>query len=194
MFKVGDAVRLNHGWTRMVVIDVQGDEVTVKYDSEAYSVENRVTDWDFKNPQLTTNKYTRQQSGFTAWDGASPTKVYYTMPTAASWKVISGPYRGQVGTFLNTTSNGSFALEMEDHSILSFNPVNLEENVPATFLAKTVGSRYRCHYEVPAGANIRVGQVLVSKTGNVYVVIKTDTKERNPKSVFKGHRLVTADL
>lgn len=202
MFKIGDEVRLVRGWTRMVVIGFASNgHVIAKYDTDSYSSENRVTDWNFKNPHDSYNTQQRDPSGFVYWDGAPATKVYYTMPAKKYIVTVPGERLvGEIGTYLVTTQQGQIILQMDsDQEVFIFNSdecIPYTKPVPMTFAVKSVGSNYRCHYEVPTNivSSIKKGNVLVSDSGNMYMVTEMDTKAKRNKGPFKGTRLITAAL
>jgi len=198
MFKVGDEVRLNKGWTRMVVIQVKNNgDVKAKYDSESYSRERRVSDEDFKNPAHATNTYTRNQSGFTAWDGAKATEVFYKMGNqTAQYRLIEGPDAGTIGTYHGITAGGRTILEFPNGHVAQFPESAIEEVVDFTFEVRGfTNPRYTCSYRLPAEATkVKVGNILMSSSGNLYIVKKIHTRDRNPKKTFSGCRVVTESL
>lgn len=189
MHKVGDVVRLNRGWTPMIVLHIQDDgELWAVYASrhQYYPItREHYADWRH------AYSYHRPCSGFTAWDGEPiNTDWNYLMPRR--YRTIKGP--AAVGTYLNTTTAGHYALELDNGEVMAFKPEHLEEDIPDTFRVKSTSNNYSCHYEVPRGVNLNPGDVLISESNNVYVVLETDTKNRNPKGVFKGRRLLTESL
>jgi uncharacterized protein YodC (DUF2158 family) len=187
MFRVGDVVRLNRGWTPMIVLDIEDDgSVLAKY---ASNPSYPVCRWDYENPRDACH-YDRHYSGYTAWDGRPISKEHLTMPRR--YRTISGPK--EVGTYLNTTTAGAFVLELDGGRVATFDPRDLEEDIPDTFRVKAMANNYSCHYEMPEGVTIGRGDILVSDSANIYVVVETNTKNRNPKGVFKGSRLVKEEL
>lgn len=183
MFKIGQTVRLNRGHTPMLVLDIQNRVVFAKY-SNSHSFP--VTQWDYENPRASAS-YVRHETGFTAWDGAPISKEHYTMPTR--YRTLTGPYMS--GTYLNTTTQGDMVLEMDNGTVHAFKPHLLEEDLPNTFRVKSMVNNYSCHYEYPDQGTVQLGDILLSNSNNIYVVTEMDTKNRNPKAVFKGRRLVT---
>jgi len=189
MHQVGDVVRLNRGWTPMIVLHIDDD-------GELWSVYARrdahfhITRWHYQNYREAYS-YHRPMNGFTAWDGPPiNTDWNYIMPRR--YRTIKGP--AAVGTYMNTTSQGDYVLELDNGEVQAFKPKHLEEDLPDTFRVKATANNYSCHYEVPPGVVINVGDVLISSSNNVYVVLETETKNRNPKGVFRGRRLVTEAL
>lgn len=182
MFEIGDHVRLVRGWTLMTVIGFsrQG-EVIAQYGPDPHPE-------DLKYPEQALNTYTRFPNGFVHWDG-KPLKEN----KVKTYQINDGS--GRTGKFLNRTSNGAaFVLEFRDGTVEAFDPRELTEIVPVTFLAKAVGSSYAAHYLVPEGVTLKLNDMLLSSTGNVYVVSGLNTGSRNPKGIFSGVRIVTASL
>jgi len=108
------------------------------------------------------------------------------------YRTIKGP--AFAGIYMNTTSAGDMVLELDNGEVMVFKPHHLEEDIPDTFRVKATANNYSCHYEFPNGVDIKVNDVLISDSSNVYVVMETETKNRNPKGVFKGRRVVTEVL
>ncbi|MCA1806378.1 MAG: hypothetical protein LC687_00660 [Actinobacteria bacterium] len=186
-FKVGDIVRLNRGWTPMVVLAIEEDgKLLAKY---ANSASFPVCLWDYQNPRLAA-QYDRHFSGYTAWDGKPIAKEHFIM--TRRYRTISEPTES--GVYLNNTSTGLMVLEMDNGRVISFQPHQLEEDIPNTFSVKALNNSYNCHYIVPNGVSMSKGDMLISDSGNVYVVTKLDTKNRTPKGVFKGSRVITESL
>lgn len=200
MFKIGDEVRLNRGWTRLVVIEVlKNGTIRAKYDHDGLRVLERVKNTDFENPQHAHSTQLRNALGFTKWDGAPAKKVYYTMPGKTYYVTSPGEHPvGSTGTYLATDAEGHVVLQMYDRSICFFKPeeVSTSRIVPKTFAVKSVANNYRCHYEVPADKKgpIVPGALLLSESGNLYVVTHIDTKMQKNKGPFKGCRLITGSL
>ena len=190
-FKVGDLVRLIRGWTPMVIIQIKDGQILAKYANNSY---HPVTQEDFRNPCYcgTTSTYRRPLKGFVHWDGTPFPENKRVYPMARRYRTLIGT--PQVGTYLNTTSSGTFVLEMDSGAIGTYNPQQLEEDIPETFRVKATANNYSCHYEAPFGSSIQVGDVLVSDSSNVYVVLEVGTKSRNPKGTFKGRRIQTSAL
>lgn len=189
MHKIGDVVRLNRGWTPMIVLHIDDDEeLWAVYARRDFY--NPITRWHYTNYR-DAYSYHRHSSGFTAWDGAPiNTEWNYIMPTR--YRTLTTP--SKIGTYLTTTSNGFIVLEFSDGSVGTFHKTNLVEDIPETFSVKSLMSSYTCHYEYPHGALINESDILISESGNMYVVTKTATKYRNPKGIFKGSRLVKESL
>ena len=182
MFKIGDHVRLLRGWTIMTVIGFTNQgEVIAQYGPNPHPR-------DLKSPEQAMSTYTRYPCGFVHWDGEplkeSMMKIY---------QINDGTFRR--GKFLNRTSNGvAIVLEFPDGTVEAFDPCELTEIIPETFLVKAIGSNYPAHYFVPEGVTLKVNDMLMSSTGNVYVVKELNTKCRNPKGTFSGVRIVTKEL
>jgi hypothetical protein len=181
MIKVGDVVRLNRGWTAMIVLHITPDnEVWAKYasrDKHWPITEQTYEDW------RSAYSYHRDMSGFTAWDGE---------PINEEWNhIMPQRYRNHAGTIKGVlqgkTSNGMMILETDSGNITTFQPHELVEDLPDTFRAKAVsGGHYTCHYIAPTGVQIYLGDILVSDSGNMYRVMDVNTKARSNKGVFKG--------
>lgn len=193
MFNIGDEVRLARGWTRLVVIGFHPDgRIIAKYDSETYADMNRVKDWDFRNPLFASGTQKRIASDFVRWDGAPIKKVHYTMQDKvyrlkADHKV-KGILRGHAG-------NGNLLIEGPDGEIYNMEPRFVELDLPFTFSVKsTTNSGYTAHYILPAGASVRVGDLLHSNGGHTYRVTAIDTRAFNNKGTFKGVRLLTEPM
>lgn len=192
MFHIGDEVRLNRGHTRMIVIGFTAyGALIAKYDHGTNRDWSRVTLENYENPQA-AGSYTRPVSGFTAWDGA-PAERMHPMPTNRYRSIVGDPTL--YGDLRGRTSKGHFILEMDDGSMVTCPPDEVELDIPFTFSVKATGnSSYRCHYTVPFGAHIKIGDLLHSNGGHTYVVTAVDTKCANPKKEFKGVRLLTEAL
>ena len=187
--KIGDVVRLNRGWTPMIVLHIGDDgDVWAVYASrnEYYPItRNHYIEW------RPAHSYRRHHTGFSKWDGQPINYDWnYIMPRRYRKKSDAS----EAGVYLNSMRNGDFVLEMDNGSIGTFPQSQLVEDIPETFRVKSMHNNYSCHYELPAGVRIQTKDVLISDTGNVYVVLETGTLNRNPKGVFKGSRLVTAPL
>lgn len=179
--QIGDHVRLNKGWTLMTVIGYDGNEVIAQYGPDP-SPES------FDRPDLALSTYTRPHWGFTPWD-KEPVKV--TSKMAKTFQTKENLIRR--GTLLNKTSNGAYVLELEDGSVEAFDPNDIFEVVPFTFSVKSVSSNYRTHYLLESG-NVEVGNLLLSDSGNLYLVMEVDTRSARPKGTFQGVRLKTEAL
>lgn len=193
MHRIGDIVRLNRGWTPMCVIGISRDgDVIARYCKYSYSI----TEYCYKKPQHCYNKK-REQDEFTKWDG-NPLNFKVLKPMSLRYKTIftngtdnfSGVKRGE-------TASGLFIIESDSgpgEMVYPVHPDFLVEDIPYTFSVKSTANSHRCHYTLPHGANVNLGDFLGSKSGNTYVVTALDTKNRNPKGQFKGHRLVKEEL
>jgi len=187
--RVGDLVRLNRGSTPMIVLHIDPDNVIWA----VYA--NRDGNWPITKDHYKDYKhfasYHRHISGFTAWDGEPINKKWnYIMPRR--YRSIAHPNIS--GVYMNTATNGDMILELDDGKIQVFKPHHLEEDIPDTFRVKATGNNYSCHYQVPRGVTLQVGDILVSESASVYVVQEINTKNLNPKGVFKGRRLITEAL
>ena len=149
-----------------------------------------VTRWHYENYREAYS-YHRPCSGFSVWDGQPiNTEWNYIMPRR--YRTIKDP--AVAGIYMNTTTTGDIVLELDNGNVQVFKSHHLEEDLPNTFRVKATANNYSCHYEVPRGAVIKIHDTLISESGNVYLVMELDTKNRNPKGVFKGRRLLTVEL
>ena len=191
MFQVGDAVRLIRGWRRMVVIGFDSvGHVIAKYDHDRLWDYSRVHNSDFSYPLASTRTQIRSAPNFVKWDGDPVKKVFYTVSNR--YKSIKQPHIS--GEFLNTSSSGAIIIEQDNGSIVVLDAQDAARDIPFTFQAKSTNNSYSCHYTLPAGASVEVGDLLVSQSGNTYFVRAVDTQWPNPKGPFKGHRLVKESL
>ena len=192
MFHIGQVVRLNRGWTPMVVIRLNADgTLTAKYANNSWNpVRKEDYDCSPHRSYSSSNTYTRKVSGFTAWTGAPISKDNYIMTNR--YKSRSMP--DVSGSFLNTTSRGDIVIEDDKGGIHVLSPSDAARDVPFTFEVKAAHNNYRCHYTLPKGASVNIGDTLVSKSGNFYNVIALDTEHHNPKGEFKGQRVIKQEL
>lgn len=194
MHKIGDIVRLNRGWTPMCVIgfDNDGEVMASYFNYSGGSQPCSITQKSYKNPQDFYD-YIRPHNGFIVWDG-DHFKMKVPKPMPQQFKT-TGRFV-EFGTFLSQTSSGDVVLEMANGEVKVFKPSDIQENIPYTFEVKSVGQHhYKCHYSLPDGVTgVTKNDMLLSDSGNAYVVVRTDTAYRNPKGVFKGTRLVQQAL
>ena len=181
--RVGDTVRLVKGWTPMTVIGLTPDnEIIAQYGTNP-DLE------DLQNPERALSTYTRSHYGFTKWDG-KPVKGPNTM--AKRYQLIGTP---MIGTFMQLTTLGLIAIEFTDGTIGAFEPHQLIEYYPTTFAVKAVcGNQFKTHYIQPEGVEIKKGDMLASSSGNLYVVTDINTKNSGNIQVFKGQRVLMAQL
>lgn len=192
MFRVGEHVRLKNGHTRMVILHVQSYGVyRVKYDNPKWPV----SDSDFANPQTATNTYTRNERDLVKWDG---------LPGAyklSEGKTMSNRYRAKPlsglsieGENRGRTSTGLMIIETDKGELFTMDPTLMEVVIPYTFKVRGFANRsYYCHYTLPHGFSVGVGDVLVSSTGNAYIVEELNTNWSNPKGQFTGRRMAVAE-
>lgn len=175
--RVGDIVRLAKGWTPMTVIGLTPDnEVIAQYGTNPDRE-------DLRHPERALSTYTRPHYGFVQWD-SKPVKANIM---AKRYQVIGA---STIGTFMQITGQGRFALEFDDGSVAAFHPNDLFEVVPKTFAVKAVGgNNYKTHYLLPEGVEIKKGELLLSNSGNLYTVTEIDTRSQSAR-VFEGQRVV----
>lgn len=189
-FFIGQEVRLLRGWTRMIIIGFrQNGDIIAKYDRGQPGDWSTISLSDYKDPE-NNKSYARPQNGFKAWDG-KPAERMHIMPIQTyrlkADPTIKGELRGRTG-------NGDLLLETADGQVYTMNPKHVELDIPFTFSVKAMNTNYRCHYTLAAGASISVGDLLLSKSGNTYVVQQVNTKQLSPKGQFKGVRLLIQEL
>lgn len=191
MHRVGDVVRLNRGWTPMIVLHISEDEelyaIYARRNDDHYPITLR----HYENYR-DAYSYHRHTSEFTAWDG-KPINTEWNYIMTRRYRTTQGT--PQAGVYMNTTSNGDVILEMDiTREIKTFNPLHLEEDIPDTFRVRNTVNNYSYHYEVPSGVDVQVGDVLITDNNNIVIVLETKTKSRNHKGLFNGRRLVTEHL
>lgn len=189
MFNIGDVVRLNRGWTPMIVLNVEADgEVWAVYASrnQFYPIEP----WHYDEWRHAYS-YHRPTDGFTHWDG-DPINLNWNYIMPNRYKSLKQPHIS--GTFLNTSSSGQIIIETDRGDIVVLDAQDAARDIPYTFQAKATNNSYTCHYTLPDGASVQKGDLLISESGNTYVVKAVNTENINPKGVFKGHRVVKEAL
>jgi uncharacterized protein YodC (DUF2158 family) len=186
---VGSHVRLNSGWTRMVILSIDSSgKCHAAYWHKNYQPKFA---W-FENPREYSDQH-RHISDFTNWDGHPLARqLNEEFPMNPRFQMNSGALR--CGTYLTRTSNGDFVLEMDDNVVESFNPSELMEIIAYTAKVQSVKSSYTCEYSFAQGITVYEGELLISDSGNMYKVMKTNTMCRQVKKQFKGRRLVTEPL
>lgn len=190
MLKRGDVVRLNRGWTPMIVLYVDPDgEVWAVYASRSPDYHITEEHYYFWNIYAQTN---RPMSGFTLWDGA-PINLEWNYIMTNRYKSIKKPHVS--GVFLNTSSQGKIIIETDIGDIVVLDPEDATRDIPTTFRVKGMGSNYyTANYILPDGVDIAEGDMLISETNNVYVVTEMNTEALNNKGLFKGSRVVKSPL
>ena len=179
--QVGDIVRLAKGWTPMTVIGLTPDnKVIAQYGTNPFSE-------DLRHPERAHSTYTRPHYGFVRWDG-KPVKG----PTMSKrYQLINSSI---IGKFMQLTTQGLIALEFDDGTVGAFEPSKLVEVVPKTFALRIVGSGgYKTHCIQPEGVEIKKGELLLSNSGNLYIVTEIDTRSQSAR-VFEGQRVVLAQF
>lgn len=193
MFKLGDVVRLSRGWTPMIVIALhKNGTLTAKYANNCWDRVKR-SDYNCKanRSYSVTNSYTRAHSGFVPWTGAPISKENFIMPTR--YKSKNQPHIA--GEFLNNTRNGDVVIETDHNGIIILKADEAVLDIPTTFKVQSCNNRnYTAHYILPKGVTFTGGELLISDSGNIYVVTKLDTEAVNNKGVFCGKQIQTMDL
>lgn len=173
-FVVGDRVRLARGWTVMCVIHIDDDgNVRAKYANKNY---NPVTKEDFADPQYAESCYTRHFQGFVAWDG-DPNEGYIEMP-----KLNFKTPDGSLVSIRGNNKDGAKICEFEDGSVGVFQSSELTEIIPYTIGVKNIyGSGY--DFQISEDLEINKGDVLVGDNGELYTVVRLDTKSKRTKPI-----------
>ena len=186
--QIGDLVRLIRGHTAMVVLGISSTgQVHARY----FNKHNPILPAYYNSPYVHSN-YTRSQNGFVAWDG-HPIDKQKANNMQMNYVTCHGNTHRH-GVYLSRTSNGNIVLEMEDGTIEQFHKDDVRVHIPYTFSVKAVGKNYTCDYTIPRGVTIEKGDMLVSNSGNAYIVTRLDTRSTAPKKEFQGHRLVKESL
>lgn len=186
--ELGDIVRLNVGWTPMTVIGfTPADEVIAQYGTCP-------TEEDVRNPEYARSTYTRPHHRFTQWDGKNQyTKFPKGIKMARQFYVLGSA--AMIGSFMQTSTLGHFVLEFPDGLVAAYNPHELEEVTPKTFMVKgiTIGGKYS--FLNPQGVEFQKNEILLSDNGDMYIIIDVDTKNMsNSLRVFSGSRVQTTRL
>lgn len=191
MYQLGDIVRLDRGWTPLVVLHVSTTgQVRAKY---AKNPDFPVLREHYINPYCAQNCQTRHFSDFVPWDGRPISEKHYIMPRTNNY--ISN--NGQIfGTHIGTKSNGVMLIEDKSGNVHHFHPTAVRPGIPFTFMVRSVSHpSYSCHYTLGKNhTSVSVNDLLLSKSGNLYRVININTEHLDPKGEFKGTRLVQKDL
>lgn len=207
-FKEGDFVRLQFGHTKMVVVTADQYSVYARYCGKC-------PDKEYEASRSGTYDQHRKHNGFRPWDPKNdPTcthdhslidiKLARTessdlegtpaMTTQALYQTNEKKVR--YGTFMIKNSTGQFVLEMkgEGGKVEAFDEDKLTKVVPYTFSAKSaVHQNKAIHYTGTKGA-VKVGDVLVSTSGNVYYVTAINTGCEHPNKAFKGSKLASKPI
>lgn len=211
-FHRGDLVRLKYGHTRMIVIGARSRLVKAVYTGhDLQPLGHYSTEWGVEKTDF------RSTNDFVHWSGTTHTMPKRTKRWhKENNKTLEGEntmahgyindkkklytFKGlhgeeQYGHDIGRNSKSQIVIEIKGScEVRAFNPSDLTEVCPYTFKVQALGHRarnepaYYCHYECTEG-QVAVDQVLMSKSGNLYVVVAIDTKNPNPKALFKGHKV-----
>ena len=183
-FKVGDRVRLKTGWTEMKVFKVIGDEIEARYLN-----------------YMDVEKHPRDYTDYTYWDGNTDLKgkswnerKQQAMEITMSLYQVKGTQ--EYGTYLTTNSTGQMVLEMKGAggAVKAFNKDELEEVVPYTIKVQGVtDTSYFANYEIAEG-KVAKGDIIISESGNMYMVKELNTRSKSSKGEFKGRKLTTQEI
>ena len=177
---------LTTGWTRMICLflDPNTGYMIAKYANQ------EITDLDWKYPACAAYTQKRNILKFKPWDGAPKKEKTMRYKSVGKTTTVYGDLKGK-------TNDGWLIIELDCGAIVVAEKDEFVEDIPQLFAAKAIGgsSNYRCYYEMPRNADITTGDVLLSSTGNIYMVTAVDVGYRHTnKGAFTGRRLVTADL
>lgn len=181
MFNIGQSVRLNKGWTEMIVIAVDNRGViTAKY--------HEASEEDFNNPWQALSTQKRHQSGFTAWDGDTSLKP--GQKTGMGRRYRTKTKSPMEGVYLNKTTSGHMVLEMDDGNIQAFKPNKLVEVLPVVVSVRQVTAlnnyvKYFRLTKEQENLSIKPGSLLVSDDDELYVV-----RAIHPKFNLTGHEKI----
>ena len=216
-FLVGDIVKLKSGWTPMQVIQVDKNGVI----KAKYCHKDQLTHEDFCYP-WGVSRYSckvKHESHFEFYEYDLNVKTifpdwdYYklamqirklkmsdnnaSVPNTEAFYYWREDSQDRVGKWIGTTSIGHMVLEYQNYpgAIAVVKPSLVKRYERAIFV-QSLKSAYTCNYTIPADSKIQVGDLLLSESGNHYVVKGVDVQDLNPniKGPFKGHKLVTQDL
>lgn len=189
MFNIGDVVRLNRGWTPMIILHIEPcGEIWAVYASRNHFYP--IKPWHYEDWRHSYS-YHRPKNGFTLWDGDPINYDWnYIMPNR--YKSLTQPHIS--GVFLNTSSSGQIIIETDHGEIIVLGAQDAARDIPYTFQVKATNNSYTCHYTLPDGASVSQDDLLISKSGNIYVVKAVNTEHMSPKGQFKGHRVIKEEL
>lgn len=215
--KVGDAVRLKKGWTKMWVVKVTHDMAYATYASGCKSCVNPPMDpnfydyarhfrefviWNPNDPEAKVDHSAREHcvcgrdadcsqaidnafnkphaEGESAMVTKKPNDLYETLER-----------KPRYGTFITTNSVGQLVLEMkgEGGRVEAFDEDKIRKVVPYTFEASCATANHRRAHYVGNPGDVKVGDVLVSESGNIYYVRAINTGSESPRKVFRGSKL-----
>ena len=186
-FKVGDSVRLNKGWTEMIVIELRNDEsIVAKYHS--------ASEEDYAYPYKALSTKHRDADEFTAWDGK---KKIDTHNTADRYLVVT---TGDVGSFKGTTSSGLVILELEKGTIGTYTPESLVGITTQYFAARMLNHEQHLRYFKMTPnqelLGLGVGALMINNDGRMYQVkaIYTHFNPCGSEKIFEGSFFPSLDF
>jgi hypothetical protein len=187
-FKEGDFVRLRNGKTKMIVVQTLSSSVYANYRPPELDPHSHLHDqcrpyerfilWDDNDPLAQVNKHFPEST-----EPMSKPTLYQTKEDTPRY-----------GTELAINSEGQRVLEMrgEKGVVEAFDKDQLTKVVPYTFSAKTY-KESPTHFTCQKG-QVKVGDVLLYQSGNIYTVTAIDTACGSAIGAFKGSKLETTLL
>jgi hypothetical protein len=194
LYRQGDLVRLIRGWTPMVVIGTTDELVYASYFNYSETkLPCSITEFhykDFKNAY----SYKRPQSGFVFWDGKTP-NMKVPLPMSQQFQRFTVNLTGETGTRVGTDVDGDLVLRMDKGFFESYSPKDLTIIQPTIFRAKAVAGAYSCYYFASDAYTPAKDDMILSKTGNLFLVTDPDVGHVNNSTVkgtFSGSLLQVA--
>lgn len=195
-FKLGDFVRLKTGYSKMQIVDIK---LKFTVPGDAYHIITAEY-YDPKAKMKCLSK-TRHEFDFTFWE--EKVDVEDEVETYDRKDIMlyqTKEKKPRYGTYLANDSQGRIVLEMKSPSgvfVEAFKEDDVEEVVPYTFEVEPFRTsrvnRNNWHYISQEG-QVVVGDILLSDRGNMYRVVRVNTKNKETKKEFKGRKLVTSRI
>lgn len=205
-FKTGDHVRLRNGGTMMTVIYTRGSTVFACYTHKSNKDDPGRCDkrgghdcfvlWDFNDP-----KSVHYPPEYKLVDiplsliNPSDLEGSPIMATPTPTLYQTKENKPRYGTFLVKNGTGQYVLEMkgEGGKVEAFDESALDKVIPYTFKAKArIRSEYVDYHFICAKDAVAVDDVLVSRSGNIYIVTAINTGCETPHKTFKGSKLTSS--
>lgn len=191
MHKVGDVVRLNRGWTPMIVLHITANNELYAVYASRNSNHYTVTERHYKEWH-NSYSYHRHVSEFQSWKGAPIcTKRNFIMTNR--YKSTVNPSIS--GVYLNTSSRGDIIIEDNEGVVHVLCSGEAVRDIPWTFKAVNVNNKSHVdHFQSPPGVTIEKNDLLLSSDNRLYVVKDLNTECERNRGVFQGHRVVKTEL
>ena len=207
-YEVGEIVRLKRGWTLMVVVEVSGPPNYREFHLCYFGSNEQLTEeqlleypkadkvrpiddivlWDPDDPDMPKNYHLSKNKN--SYRKSEPmTKTLYQT-------IVADGDQSQYGEKIATDSSGRIVLEMKGSGdVKTFLKSEIKEVIPYTFEAKSlISSGHTCHYSIDDPSAVELGCIIVSKSLNLYMVTKLDSKSKKPKKAFVGTVLTTSQI